>query len=147
MCPSESRIRRRCSVRSVARVAGAEEGRQNNQVNVRFAYHFFRHAVIALSFAWPLAVPRPQVRRPPVRRELIISSEAFKPALASVQAGDTVIWRNTDIVRHTTTSRKPAWDSGKLRSGASFAWVAEKPGVFEYYCATHKGMKGTLTVR
>lgn len=106
-----------------------------------------RHALFALMLALPVTAPRQEVPRKPVRRELIISSEIFRPATVTVQLGDTVVWRNTDIVRHTTTSRKAAWDSGKLKSGARFVWVANQAGVFDYYCITHKGMKGTLTVK
>ena len=106
-----------------------------------------RHAFITLTLALPVTAPREQVQRKPVRRELTISSDAFRPSSVAVQLGDSVVWRNTDIVRHTTTSRKVAWDSGKLKSGARFVWVANQVGVFEYYCTTHRGMKGTLTVR
>lgn len=106
-----------------------------------------RHSLIAVTLTWPVAAPRTQAQRKPVRRELTISSETFRPSSVAVQLGDSVIWRNTDIVRHTSTSRKTVWDSGKLKSGARFVWVANQMGIFEYYCSTHKGMKGTLTVR
>ena len=111
------------------------------------AASLLRHALIALALGLPVTAPRPQAQRKPARRELIISSESFRPSSVVVQLGDSVIWRNTDIVRHTTTSRKAAWDSGKLKSGARFVWVANQVGVFEYYCSSHRGMKGTLTVR
>ena len=106
-----------------------------------------RHALLALTLVLPVTAPHQVAQRKPTRRELIISSESFRPATVTVQLGDTVIWRNTDIVRHTTTSRKAVWDSGKLKSGARFLWVANQAGVFDYYCTTHRAMKGTVTVQ
>jgi len=106
-----------------------------------------RTAFFALALGSPMWPAPSQAPKKVVKREIIISSETFRPSTATVQLGDTVIWRNTDIVRHTTTSRRPAWDSGKLKSAAQFLWIATQRGTFEYYCTTHKGMKGTLTVR
>ena len=136
-----------CSVHSAVAVAAAADDRQNSYVNLRLKYPLLRPALLTLLLAMPAIAQGPPTQRKPARYELIISSESFRPSSVTVLLGDSVVWRNTDIVRHTTTSRKTAWDSGILKPGARFVWVPSQIGVFEYFCSTHKGMKGTITVR
>jgi plastocyanin len=69
---------------------------------------------------------------------------AFAPAALSVAAGDTVVWRNADIVPHTATAAGE-WDSGSIASGGEWRWVAE-PGEYDYGCSLHPTMLGTLSV-
>ena len=69
----------------------------------------------------------------------------FSPAQLSVSEGDTVIWRNADILPHTATSGS-AWDSGSIPAGGGeWRWVAT-PGEFPYLCTFHPTMRGQITV-
>jgi len=68
----------------------------------------------------------------------------FSPAQLSVMEGDTVVWKNADILPHTATSGS-AWDSGSIPGGGEWRWVAVK-GDFPYLCAFHPTMRGELTV-
>jgi plastocyanin len=81
-----------------------------------------------------------------VRHEITMTPESYRPGDLTVERGDTIIWRNTDIVVHTATSRTGAFDSG-LKAGQKFAWIAKDTGRFAYICTKHKLMRGTLTVR
>ncbi len=67
---------------------------------------------------------------------------AFLPGVIRVGAGDTVYWRNEDLVPHTVTASDSSWDSGELPPGGVFRWVAENPGPIEYLCLYHPSMTG-----
>lgn len=83
----------------------------------------------------------------PARHEITMTPESYRPGDLTVQRGDTIVWRNTDIVVHTATSRSGAFDSGRIKAGQKFAWIAKDTGRFAYLCTKHKLMRGTLTVR
>ncbi len=69
---------------------------------------------------------------------------AFAPAELTVAAGDTVVWRNADILPHTATAAG-RFDSGSVAAGAEWRWVATA-GEVAYLCTFHPTMKGTVTV-
>ena len=74
------------------------------------------------------------------------ADNAFRPRTATVDAGDTVTWRNTGQLAHEVTA--PAFASGNIAPGASWSWTA-KAGTYSYVCRYHEAldMKGTLVVR
>ena len=69
------------------------------------------------------------------------------PATLAVRAGDTVVWKNEDVVPHTATDRGKAFDSGNIEPGGSWSYVAGRKGTFSYYCAYHPNTRGRLVVR
>jgi plastocyanin len=82
---------------------------------------------------------------PAPRSHLVeIRGFGFTPARLAVLEGDTVIWRNADILPHTATSGS-AWDSGSIASGGEWRWVATR-GEFPYLCAFHPTMRGEISV-
>ena len=71
----------------------------------------------------------------------------FEPATIEVIAGSTVTWTSDDGVPHTVTAREDDFNSGVLMSGDSFSQAFETPGSFDYFCAIHPLMTGTVVVR
>jgi plastocyanin len=69
------------------------------------------------------------------------------PATLTVNVGDTVIWKNEDVVPHTATDRGKHFDSGSIEPGGSWSYVANRKGTYFYYCAYHPNTKGKLVVR
>ncbi len=69
------------------------------------------------------------------------------PATLIVNVGDTVVWKNDDIVPHTATDRGKGFDSGSIEPGASWSYAASRKGTYFYYCAFHPNTKGKLIVR
>jgi len=69
----------------------------------------------------------------------------FVPQRLEVEAGDTVIWQNEDIVPHTATAKK-VFDSKKLDQGQSWSYVATKKGSHPYICFFHPTMAGELVI-
>ncbi|MDP9352905.1 MAG: cupredoxin family copper-binding protein [Chloroflexota bacterium] len=71
----------------------------------------------------------------------------FEPATITINVGDTVTWRNTDDVPHTSTSEDEVWDSGALGEGEEFSFTFEEVGTYGYFCEFHPGMEGTVVVQ
>jgi plastocyanin len=75
-----------------------------------------------------------------------ISHFNFQTPTLTVHVGDTVVWKNSDIVPHTVTDLNKAFDSGAFAPGASWRLIAKTPGTFHYECTLHPNMEGTLIV-
>jgi len=78
--------------------------------------------------------------------EVSIVDVAFAPADIEVPVGTTVDWINEDPFAHTVTARDGAFDSGTMDGGRTFSQTFEEPGTFDYFCAIHASMTGTVTV-
>jgi plastocyanin len=83
----------------------------------------------------------------PKTHTITIQAMRFIPANLQVSAGDTVIWKNQDVVPHTATSDRKSFDSGEIKAGASWKHVAKKAGSYVYICTYHPTMKAELVVR
>jgi plastocyanin len=76
-----------------------------------------------------------------------ISGFKYQPDILTVNVGDTVEWRNADIVPHTVTAVDKSFSSGSIAPGTTWRFVAKRAGVFPYTCTPHPNMKGKLVVR
>jgi plastocyanin len=76
-----------------------------------------------------------------------LGNRAFAPDELTVQAGATVTWTNTDSEAHTSTSNAAGWNSGVIAPGRQFSFAFATAGTFQYHCAIHPGMVGTVVVR
>jgi plastocyanin len=89
---------------------------------------------------------RPSVS--PQTHTIVIKGSAFQPPALTVNSGDTVEWKNNDIVPHTATSTDAgSFDSGRIEVGGSWKYVANKKGTFNYECSFHPNMQGQLVVK
>ncbi len=87
----------------------------------------------------------------------------FVPTEITINAGDTVEWRNIGSILHTVTAdprRAPgsrnialpdgaeAFDSGWVMRGQSFRYTFSEPGVYRYVCLPHERarMLGTVII-
>lgn len=105
-----------------------------------------RHGLWALVLAGglaggALAAPHPVVHT------VVIDGMSFVPAELTVNAGDTVVWKNKDPFPHTATSSEKGFDSKDIAPMRSWKFVASRRGAFPYLCTFHRTMKGTLTVK
>jgi plastocyanin len=74
-----------------------------------------------------------------------------EPDSVTVQAGDTVTFVNSDIVRHTVTSGPPGDPDGEFDEdlpdqGDEAEITFDEPGTFEFYCDLHRNMTGEVVV-
>jgi amicyanin len=79
--------------------------------------------------------------------QIQIQNFRFDPPELEVPAGATVTWVNQDEEIHTVTSSQGLFSSPGLDSDQQFSYRFEKPGTYEYHCAVHPQMKGTVVVR
>ena len=76
---------------------------------------------------------------------------AFSSAHITINAGDSVVWTNTDSMPHTVTATDSTFNSGTLQPGQVYSRTFTTPGTYSYYCVFHGapggiGMSGTVTV-
>jgi plastocyanin len=74
----------------------------------------------------------------------------YSPAVITVIIGknNTVTWVNQDTSTHTVTATDNSFNSGDIKSGASWSHTFSTPGNYTYYCLYHSGwMKGTVIAK
>lgn len=71
----------------------------------------------------------------------------FDPPTIEVAAGDTITFTNEDAAPHTATANDDSFDTGTLNKGESATVTIAAAGTFDYICALHPMMKGTVTAK
>jgi len=79
--------------------------------------------------------------------QILIRNFRFEPTTLEVPVGVSVTWVNQDEEIHTVTSTQGLFISPGLDGDEHFSFRFEKPGTYEYRCALHPQMKGTVVVR
>jgi len=74
-----------------------------------------------------------------------IEKMKFGALPADVRAGDTIIWDNRDMFKHTATARDGSFNVD-LPAGAKGKTVVRKTGAIAFMCKYHPGMRGVLKV-
>lgn len=69
----------------------------------------------------------------------------FLPQSVTVNVGEAVTWTDRDAAQHTATA-PGAFDTGVLAMGQSRTIQMNAAGTFEYRCAIHGAMTGTVRV-
>lgn len=75
-----------------------------------------------------------------------IVDRSFAPEAIEVVASGAVTWSNDDTEGHTVTAVDGSFDSGIMTIGDEFSLTFEEVGSFDYFCAIHPEMTGTVTV-
>lgn len=76
----------------------------------------------------------------------------FLPLNLEVIRGTTVTWQNQDDIQHSIQSQDshgniiPLFNSGLLKTGDTFSYKFDKPGVYHYFCTIHPWRIGVVTV-
>jgi plastocyanin len=96
-----------------------------------------------LGLATVVAAPAADAAVQPVN----IAFAAFSPTPLDVLPGETVLWSNVSVRRHTVTSDAGVFASGDLFAGNRFAWTFATVGAYPYHCTVHPGMVGEVDVR
>ncbi len=66
-----------------------------------------------------------------------MASVAFAPTTLKVKVGTTVKWTNGDDIEHNVVANDGTFNSGLMKSGATFTFTFSKPGTYEYVCSIH----------
>lgn len=78
-------------------------------------------------------------------RTIVIDKMAYGPAPAPLRVGDTLVWRNADIFRHSATARNGAFDID-LQPRTSGQVTLKTAGAIDVYCRYHPDMTLRLVV-
>ena len=65
----------------------------------------------------------------------------------TINAGDVVVWRNTDQVEHTVTVDSDTLESPLIAPGHVWSYRFTTPGKHTYHCKPHPFMKAEIRVR
>ena len=96
-------------------------------------------ALAVLLLSSPPAVAAPQTH------VVVIEKMKFGALPADVKAGDTIIWDNRDMFKHTATAKDGSFNVD-LPAGAKGKTVVRKAGGIAFMCKYHPGMRGVLKV-
>lgn len=86
------------------------------------------------------AAPAPKVHT------VIIDKMKFGVPPVGARIGDTIMWINRDIFRHTATARDGSFNID-LPPGKSGRTLLRRAGSIVVYCVYHPGMTATFSVR
>jgi plastocyanin len=123
------------------------------------SYHLsFRQSIVSTGFLLAIFLPTlvlsTAARSPEATataahtlHTVTIKGLKYLPPILAVEAGDTVEWKNADIVSHTVTAVNKNFDSGVILSGGAWKLVVKKKGNFNYFCTLHPNMKAKLVVQ
>lgn len=78
--------------------------------------------------------------------QVAIQGFAFGPAAITVKPGTTVTWTQQDEDQHTVTANDGSFASSPLITGKTFTHTFTAPGTYQYHCAIHPFMHGTVVV-
>jgi len=72
---------------------------------------------------------------------------AFSPEDIIIKQGETIVWTNKDLAKHTATSdSEDEIDSELLAKGESYSHTFDIIGEFSYHCVPHPYMIGKIIV-
>jgi hypothetical protein len=73
---------------------------------------------------------------------------SFAPTVTVVAPGSTVTFFNGPDLTHLITGANAEWGSRdvEVKPGAEVSYTFDKPGIYPYACALHRGMSGTIVV-
>ncbi len=100
-------------------------------------------ALIA-STAASLLLPVPTAAAPQTH-VVVIDKMKFGAVPAKLRRGDTVLWVNRDIFRHTATAANKSFDVD-LPPASRRKTVLGSAGAIPFICKYHPGMRGVLKV-
>jgi len=105
---------------------------------------WYRRGIVAAGVVTLLIGAHALAATPPT---IGIKEFKYGPPMLTVPVGTTVTWVNHDEEPHTVTSGTGAFSSAGLVHEDTFVQTFTKPGTYQYFCAIHPYMKGTLVVK
>jgi plastocyanin len=92
------------------------------------------------------AVTEKPKAKPAASKTVSIGDNFFSPATVTIDAGDTVTWKNNGASAHTATANNGSFDTGQIPAGQSRSETFSTAGDVPYFCTLHAGQTGTVKV-
>jgi plastocyanin len=83
--------------------------------------------------------------RAPATYTVVIDKMKFGAVPANARVGDTILWVNRDMFRHTATARDGSFDID-LPPAKAGKTVLKRAGTVAFWCKFHPGMKGQIVI-
>jgi|SRR5581483_4928995 len=81
-------------------------------------------------------------------KTVLIDHFKYQPDTLAANVGDTIEWKNVDIVPHTVTAAdRKSFDSGHIANGAYWRFTFSKRGTYDYFCTLHPNMAAKVIVQ
>jgi len=77
---------------------------------------------------------------------IVIDKMKFGQTPPVLHRGDTILWVNRDLFRHSATAANRSFDID-LPAGKSVPMIVKSTGELAFACKYHPGMRGVLRVR
>lgn len=104
-------------------------------------------AAFSATVTCPLLIfPAGATNSAPVTHIVEITKFQFHLQQLLVKPGDTIIWKNLDIVSHTASADDDSWDTGTIPKDKSISLVVTKDMAGDYFCRFHPHMKAKLEI-
>ena len=81
----------------------------------------------------------------PQTHVVVMDKMKFGPAPANIRQGDTILWINRDMFRHTATAANKSFDVD-LPPRTQKRMTIRTSGSIAFTCKYHPGMRGVLRV-
>jgi len=108
-------------------------------------YLYFKRVVFPVVLICGLAAAT--TRAEPATHTVVIEAMKFSPNSLKVHVGDTIVFKNADLVPHTATEKSSKrFDSGTLNRNAEWKLVPKNSGTIHYKCLLHPDMEGSIMV-
>ena len=104
-----------------------------------------RHLLVASAGSLLLGIG-PAAAAPPHTYVVVIDKLKFGPLPGLLHKGDSIVWDNRDILRHSATAADHSFDAD-LPPGAKVKTTLRASGSVPFACRYHPGMRGVLEVK
>ena len=100
----------------------------------------------ALAPAAALLLLAPPAAAAPRTHVVVMDKMKFGALPAGARVGDSILWVNRDMFRHTATAANGMFDID-LAAGARGRTVLAKAGAIPFVCRYHPGMRAVIRVQ
>lgn len=106
----------------------------------------WRRRLIEYAAGGALLLLAAQAAAAPHTYTVVIDKLKFGQVPAGLHKGDSIIWVNRDLLRHSATATDHSFDIDLL-PGKTGKTLLKKSGVIAFVCRYHPGMRGVLQVK
>lgn len=76
-----------------------------------------------------------------------VQNSTFTPGTITINKGDTVTWKNNDTMIHRVVADDGSFDLGDMVNNGTSKRTFDIIGTYNYHCAIHTFMTGTVIVK
>src|SRR5919201_4508712 len=106
-----------------------------------------RRLLLGIVLALGLVYVAPATTATSATATVQITKTGFVPASVTINAGDSVTWRNADKVNHQVVANGGQFASPILSPGETYTHTFNGGGTFRYHDALHTSLRGTVVVK